>query len=110
MPKISIIVPIYNVEKYLPVCLDSIISQTFTYFELICVNDGSSDGCGQILAEYENKDIFSRHLRCRFDSGPTPSWVHSHQQTHKKIKPQMGLYFFYGAGCFAIIGLIYQKI
>ena len=47
-----------------------------------------------IRDRYENKDIFSRHLRYRSDSGPTPPWVHSHQQTHKKIKPQTGLYFF----------------
>lgn len=56
MPKISIIVPIYNVERYLSQCLDSIISQTFTDFEIICINDGSPDNCGQILAEYAQKD------------------------------------------------------
>ena len=56
MPKISIIVPIYNVERYLPACLDSVLNQTFWDFEVICINDGSPDGCGQILAEYAQKD------------------------------------------------------
>lgn len=56
MPKISIIVPIYNVERYLPACLDSVLNQTVKDFEVICINDGSSDGCGQILAEYAKKD------------------------------------------------------
>lgn len=56
MPKISIIVPIYNVERYLPACLDSVLNQTFTDFEIICINDGSTDGCGQILSDYATKD------------------------------------------------------
>jgi len=56
MPKISVIIPCYNVSKYLKQCLDSIISQTFTDFEIICINDGSTDNCGQILAEYATKD------------------------------------------------------
>jgi glycosyltransferase involved in cell wall biosynthesis len=55
-PEISIIVPVYNVEKYLPQCLDSILAQTFTDFELICVNDGSTDRSGKILDEYAAKD------------------------------------------------------
>ena len=42
-PEISIIVPIYNVEKYLSKCIDSILNQSFTNFELILVNDGSND-------------------------------------------------------------------
>jgi len=55
-PKLSIIVPIYKVEKYLPKCIDSILSQTFTDFELILVNDGSPDNCGRICDEYAKKD------------------------------------------------------
>lgn len=53
---ISIIVPVYNVEKYLARCLDSILAQTFTDFELIAVDDGSPDNCGKILDEYALKD------------------------------------------------------
>ena len=56
MTKFSIIVPIYNVEKYLPKCLDSLINQTYSNIEIICVNDGSTDNSLQILEEYANKD------------------------------------------------------
>ncbi|MDQ8735935.1 glycosyltransferase [Paenibacillus sp. LHD-38] len=56
MPKISIIVPIFNVEKYLSDCIDSILTQTFTDIELILVNDGSPDKCGEICEEYAIKD------------------------------------------------------
>ena len=52
MPKISIIVPVYNVENYLRQCLDSILNQTFTDFEVICINDGSTDSSLSILEEY----------------------------------------------------------
>lgn len=55
-PKISIIVPVYNVEKYLRRCLDSIVAQTFTDWECICVDDGSPDNSGKILDEYAVKD------------------------------------------------------
>ncbi|WP_413854281.1 glycosyltransferase family 2 protein [Candidatus Ruminimicrobium bovinum] len=56
MPKISVIVPVYNVEKYLSQCLDSILNQTFKDFECICVNDGSTDNSLSVLQEYVNKD------------------------------------------------------
>ena len=55
-PEISVIVPIYNTSKYINKCLDSILNQTFVNFELICVDDGSTDGCGRIIDEYEKKD------------------------------------------------------
>lgn len=55
-PKISVIVPVYNVEKYLPRCIDSILSQSFTDFELILVDDGSPDNSGKICDEYAQKD------------------------------------------------------
>ncbi|WP_420995840.1 glycosyltransferase, partial [Campylobacter coli] len=50
------IVPIYNVEKYLRQCLDSIITQTLKDIEIILVNDGSTDNCGAICDEYASKD------------------------------------------------------
>ena len=56
MPKISIIVPVYKVEPYLRRCIDSILSQTFADFELILVDDGSPDRCGEICDEYARMD------------------------------------------------------
>lgn len=56
MCEISIIVPIYKVERYLKRCVDSILNQTFTDFELILVDDGSPDNCGRICDEYAEKD------------------------------------------------------
>ena len=55
-PIISVIVPVYNVQDYLQQCLDSILSQTFPFFELICVNDGSTDNSRKILDDYKNRD------------------------------------------------------
>lgn len=55
-PLISIVVPVYNVEKYLSKCLDSLINQTLSNIEIICVNDGTKDNSGEILLEYSNKD------------------------------------------------------
>lgn len=54
--KISVIVPVFRVEKYIQNCLDSILSQSFPHFELILVDDGSDDGCGAICEEYKEKD------------------------------------------------------
>ncbi len=56
MPKISIVVPIYNVEKYLHQCVDSILAQTLKDIEVILVDDGSPDKCPQICDEYADKD------------------------------------------------------
>lgn len=58
-PKISILIPIYNVERYLKECLDSILNQSFHEFEAICINDGSTDGSRDIIQDYLDKD-------CRF--------------------------------------------
>lgn len=56
MDKLSIIIPIYNSELYLKRCLDSIIAQTYTNLEIICINDGSTDSGGKICDEYAQKD------------------------------------------------------
>ncbi|WFE83089.1 glycosyltransferase family 2 protein [Parabacteroides chongii] len=56
IPLISIIVPVYNVEKVLPVCLESILRQSFQDFELLLVDDGSSDKSGAICDDYQQKD------------------------------------------------------
>ena len=54
--KVSVIIPVYNVEKYLRECIDSILNQTLHELELICVDDGSTDGSLEILQAYEKKD------------------------------------------------------
>lgn len=56
MPQISVIVPVYQVENYLNRCVDSILKQSFSDFELILVDDGSPDRCGAICDEYAKKD------------------------------------------------------
>ena len=53
---VSVIIPVYNVEKYLKEALESIVNQTFKNIEIICVNDASPDNCAQILADYAAKD------------------------------------------------------
>lgn len=55
-PFFSIIIPIYNVVPFLCECLDSVLSQTFTDWEAICVDDGSTDGCAEIIDEYRMRD------------------------------------------------------
>lgn len=68
-PQISVIIPIYNCEKYIKDCLSSLIKQTFKNFEIICVNDGSNDDTLKILKKFEAKDeriiIFNQN-----NSGP----------------------------------------
>lgn len=56
MPEVSIIMPVYNIEEYLPRCLDSIIQQLFSDFELLAVDDGSKDNSLNVLKEYAAKD------------------------------------------------------
>ena len=56
MPEISVIVPVYNTEKYLHRCIESILAQSFTDFELVLVDDGSPDNCGRICDDYAQKD------------------------------------------------------
>lgn len=62
-PKVSIIVPIYNVEPYLRQCLDSLVNQTYKNIEIICVDDGSTDASSEILTEYALKSSKVRVIR-----------------------------------------------
>ena len=56
MVKVSVVVPVYNVENFLRECLDTIINQSLKDIEIICVNDGSTDSSLDILYEYQEKD------------------------------------------------------
>ena len=57
MPKISVIMPVYNSEQFLRMAVDSVLNQTFEDFELILVDDGSKDGSGAVCDEYAKKDL-----------------------------------------------------
>lgn len=87
-PLISVIVPVYKAEKFLPKCIDSILSQTYTNFELLLIDDGSPDNSGKICDEYASKDsrvrVFhkqnggvssARNLGLREARGEWISWV-----------------------------------
>lgn len=117
MPLISIIVPVYNVEKYIHRCVDSILSQTYGDFELILVDDGSPDGCGAICDDYAAKDSRIRvihkengglssarnagmeiargkyYLFCDSDDYVSPDWC---EQFLKKTVPEEDNYIFGG--------------
>ena len=56
VPLVSVIVPTFNIERYIKKCLDSLLSQTLKEIEIICIDDGSTDTSGQILDEYATKD------------------------------------------------------
>ena len=51
-PKVSVIIPVYNVENYLSECLDSVINQSLKELEILCINDGSTDNSLEILSKY----------------------------------------------------------
>ena len=67
-PMVSIIVPVYNVERYLRQCLDSLVNQTYQNIEIICVDDGSTDASSEILTEYALKNSKVRVI-CQENSG-----------------------------------------
>ena len=56
MVKVSVIIPVYNTEEYLKSCIDSVIRQSLKEIEIICVDDGSTDACPQILDDYAKMD------------------------------------------------------
>ena len=56
MDKISVVIPVYNVEPYIRKCLDSVINQTYTNLDILCINDGSTDKSGIICEEYAKRD------------------------------------------------------
>ena len=76
---ISVIVPVYNVEKYLRKCVDSILNQTYTDFELLLVDDGSTDGCPQICDDYAACDSRVRVIQ------NCPTWCFSLPTMYMRI-------------------------
>lgn len=56
MPKISVVVPVYNVQEYLNSCINSILAQTLSDIQIILVDDGSKDNSGEICDDYQKKD------------------------------------------------------
>ena len=69
MPKVSIIIPVYNVERYLRECLDSVVGQTMTDIEMICIEDCSTDHSWEILQEYVQREPRMILLRNERNSG-----------------------------------------
>lgn len=113
-PLISIVVPVYKVEKYLSRCIDSILAQTYKNFELILVDDGSPDNCGKICDEYALKDsrikvihqensgtIIARNTGIKNTKGKYLGFVDSDDY----IKPQMyeQLYNIISSGNYDIV-------
>lgn len=68
MPKISVVIPVYNVEKYLPKCIDSVLNQTLSDIEIILVNDGSKDLSGEICERYAELDSRIKYI-CQENQG-----------------------------------------
>ena len=71
MPKISVIIPVYNEEKHLSKCLDSVISQTLEDIEIICIDDGSNDASQDILKKYEESDMRIKVITQRHQGLPS---------------------------------------
>lgn len=69
IPKVSVIIPVYNTEKYLRKCLDSVVNQTLKEIEIICVDDGSTDSSLAILKEYAQKDNRIRVIESSCNKG-----------------------------------------
>ena len=64
MPEITVIVPVYKVEPYLETCVNSILAQTFTDYEILLIDDGSPDSCGEICDAFEKRYPFIKAVHC----------------------------------------------
>lgn len=76
-PLVSIIMPVYNVDKYLPECIQSVLDQTYTNFELLAVDDGSPDKCPEIIENFAKQDkrVISIHQQNGGGGCCKKSWV-----------------------------------
>ena len=73
MAKLSVIIPVYNVEKYLAECLNCLVAQTFQDIEIICINDCSTDNSLNILNEFASKDVRIKIINNETNSGAAES-------------------------------------
>lgn len=80
LPEVSIVVPVYNVEKYLQECLDSLINQSCQNIEIILVDDGSSDSSGDICEEYKRKDHRIKVIHKKMKGNILPDYGVSRKQ------------------------------
>lgn len=87
-PKVSVLIPVYNVEKYLPRCLDSVLGQTFQDFEIVCVNDASPDNSIEVLKHYAASDSRIIVVDKTQNEGPMMA-------RHSGYKNARGDYFFF---------------
>lgn len=89
--KVSIIVPIYNVERYLRQCLDSIVNQTLKEIEIICIDNGSPDNCGEIIEEYAQNDkrIVAIHKQHGEYSSAINAGIKKHEENTLGLLNQM---------------------
>lgn len=68
--RISVIIPVYNAEKYLNACLNSLLNQTYLNFEVICIDDASTDSSMEILEYFSKKDLRIKIIRNKTNNGP----------------------------------------
>lgn len=87
-PKVSVLIPVYNVEKYLPRCLDSVLGQTFQDFEIVCVNDASPDNSMAVLKRYAEADSRVVIIDKPHNEGPMMA-------RHTGYRSARGEYFFF---------------
>ena len=90
MPKVSVIIPVYNVEKYLGECLDSVLGQTMKEIEVLCVDDGSTDDSAKVLADYAAKDARVKVISYAESLGSVESLItFPLMQTHGAMAPEL---------------------
>ncbi|WP_140628797.1 glycosyltransferase [Methylibium rhizosphaerae] len=90
-PRVSVFIPVHNGERHLEKTLDSVLAQTFRDFELICIDDGSTDGSAQILKRYADKDSRVRIITCERNLGSAPKAL------NRALGAMTGGYFVYAS-------------
>ena len=74
-PLISVVVPLYRVEAEMPLCVDSVLAQTYDRLDVILVDDGSPDGCGRLAEDYARRDARATRARWRRRATISPMWT-----------------------------------